>query len=564
MWTEGDFLKSGRYQVLDPIGGGGFGLTSLAKDTHLERFVVIKTPNQQFQTDQDYEKFVRRFNREGQALAKINHSNIVQVYDCFDQDGMPCLVMAYVDGETLNERVRNKGKLSPDEAVCCFRKLAGALHHLHQKGLIHCDVHPGNIILQLDDEPVLIDFGSAKMLRPSTFTVTTTLNEYTPFEQEDPENKPGSALDTYALAATLYFAVTGQKPQASTSRKMFGDRLVPPHQHCEEIEAWLNQAILQGMALEAEHRPASMQAWIDLLQPPNPPRAKSSQPQQPTSGRAEQPVPLEPPHFRKVQVPATPRAKSRRLPRATPGSTDQPVALRLTVPSRKVQHRQTRTFPWMALGYLLIGYIPIGLILGFSYDWIEAEIWVGAVAWATAGAAVWAGTVASAGDSGVNWVGGIVAWTLGGAWAVVVAWNGATAWAWPWPWAVTWVVAGALAGVLALLGTAGGAFAWDRAFRRSAKASRNGTWAGTWASLVGGVIGSFTGIGFWQGLGTGLLAFIQFWFVLEGLAISEESFRSRYQKSSIFTILSSTSALGLAIGGALGWWLGLSGFRLPN
>ncbi|MBE9113092.1 hypothetical protein IQ273_27290 [Nodosilinea sp. LEGE 07298] len=129
---------------------------------------------------------------------------------------------------------------------------------------------------------------------------------------------------------------------------------------------------------------------------------------------------------------------------------------------------------------------------------------------------------------------------------------------------MTWVVAGAFAGVLALLGTAGGAFAWDRAFRRSAKASRNGTWAGTWASLGGGVIGSFTGIGFWEGLGTGLLAFIQFWFVLEGLAISEESFRSRYPKSSIFTILSSTSALGLAIGGALGWWLGLSGFRLPN
>ncbi|MBE9113151.1 serine/threonine protein kinase, partial [Nodosilinea sp. LEGE 07298] len=297
MWTEGRLLQSGKYKVIKQIGDGASGLTYLAEETFLERKVVIKTPYRLFQADQDYEKFAQRFRREGQALASIEHPNIVQVFEYFFHENMPCLVMAYVVGETLKERVKNKSRLSQDEAIRCFHKLAEAIHSLHRSGLIHCDVHPGNIILRSDGEPVLIDFGSVELLQPGTITVNPTNSIYTPYEQMEREIEPQATLDIYALAATLYFALTGQKPQNSFERKAFGDKLVPPKQHCKEIEQWLNQAILQGMALEAEHRPASMQAWVGLLQPPEPPKAKSSQPQQPTSGRAEQPVPPEPPHF---------------------------------------------------------------------------------------------------------------------------------------------------------------------------------------------------------------------------------------------------------------------------
>lgn len=360
IFQAGHFLQNGKYQIKKQIGGGGFGLTYLAEDTLLKRQVVIKIPNQQSRTNPDYEKFVRRWRREVNALAKINHPNVVQVFEyfqevvgddlnlilldstdalpsegnnlivvakidnfyharIFDINGsivldkgsnefspdvvlaqeidtalnkgaidkqaksdltkkitsslgyiqvkIPCLAMAYVEGETLNEHIRNKGKLSQDVAVGFCRKLASALDILHKHGVIHCDVNPINIILRSNDEPVLIDFGSAKLLQPGTFTVTTSINEsFAPYEQSNKENAPQPTLDVYGLAATLYFAVTGQKPQASISRKMFGDKLQRPKQISGGIENWLDKAILKGMALEATDRPVSMQAWLKLLE----------------------------------------------------------------------------------------------------------------------------------------------------------------------------------------------------------------------------------------------------------------------------------------------------------
>ena len=121
MWSNGDLLKSGKYRIIRQIGGGGFGITYLAEDGILDRQVVIKAPNQQFQADQNYEKFTKRFQREAQILAKISHPNIVKFIDFFKEAGIPYLVMAYVDGETLNPRIRNQGQLSETEAVQHFR-----------------------------------------------------------------------------------------------------------------------------------------------------------------------------------------------------------------------------------------------------------------------------------------------------------------------------------------------------------------------------------------------------------------------------------------------------------
>ncbi|MEO1352112.1 MAG: serine/threonine-protein kinase [Cyanobacteria bacterium J06635_15] len=269
MWQNGQSLLSGKYKIERQIGGGGFGLTYLAEQTAFNRSVVIKAPNPLVQADQDYTKYIRRFEREGQALAQITHPNVVQVIELFQEAGMPCLVMTYVKGQTLNERIRHQGKLPQDEAVSAFRQLAAALHRLHQAGLIHCDIHPGNIILQPDGAPVLIDFGSAKLLQPGTVTVTTTVNDsFAPYEQGNREGKPQPTLDVYGLSATLYFAVTGQKPQPATARKLYGDKLKAPKQQCSHLSDWLNQAILQGMALEAVDRPPSMQTLLGSLSPP--------------------------------------------------------------------------------------------------------------------------------------------------------------------------------------------------------------------------------------------------------------------------------------------------------
>lgn len=270
-WTEEQRLQEGRYEVIRHLGEGGLGLTYLAIDSFLDRQVVIKTPNDKFQADQDYEKYVRRFQREGQTLAKIEHPNVVRVFDFFEEAGVPCLVMAYVEGATLSERIQSQGPLAEDKAVEIFHKLAMALHTLHEADIFHYDIHPGNIILQRNGNPVLIDFGSAKRLTPMTVTVTTTVNYFSPYEQQYPTNQPKTTLepratlDIYSLAATLFFAVTGKKPASSINRKLYKEPLESPQLSQPELSLQLCAAILEGMALEEQDRPTTMKDWVSLL-----------------------------------------------------------------------------------------------------------------------------------------------------------------------------------------------------------------------------------------------------------------------------------------------------------
>jgi tRNA A-37 threonylcarbamoyl transferase component Bud32 len=386
---KGDLLQSGKYQIVRQLGGGGFGLTYLAEDTALRRQVVIKTPNRVFQQDQEYQKFIDRFQREGRALAKISHPSVVRVFDIFQERGMPCLVMDYVQGETLNQHIRNQGPLTQNEAVQCFWQLATALQQIHQADLMHCDVHPGNVILRQVSEPILIDFGSTKSLQPSTRTVTTTVNDYAPYEQGLGQDKPNPTLDIYSLAATLYLAVTGHKPLPAMNRKLYGDMLQPPKERRTELSDWLNQAILKGMELEAKDRPQSMKAWIGLLSPPQPqtptPSVKETQQQSPSPPTAQQPKPA---------------------------------------------------FPWVVLGFLALGYVPTGFALGCSV-WIGALALGWALGWVLALAG--AGALALAGAGALGWV---LALAGAGALALVLGWTGDLA--------LALALVGALAGALAL------------------------------------------------------------------------------------------------------------------
>ena len=427
IWVKGQALQSDKYHIIQHIGGGGFGLTYLAKDMRLQRQVVIKAPNRTFQRDQDYEPFIRRFKLEGQVLAKISHPNVVRVIELFQEAGMPCLVMEYVEGKTLNECIQQTGKLSEEEAVRYFRQLAMALHTVHQFGLIHCDIHPGNIMLRLGAEPILIDFGSTKSLLPMTYAVTTTVNQsFSPYEQGNDD--PKATLDVYGLAATLYFAVTGQKPQAAMNRKLYGDTLKRPQAHCPELSEWLSQAILSGMALEAPERTPSMQAWLGLLYPPQP-RPQTQYP-----------------------IPAT-RLKTAQQPARNP------------IPS----------FAWFGLCILLLGYLSIGIIMGLSNYSLWAGAW--AVTWAGAGALAWSG------DGARTWAGaGALAWAGTFAWAGAGNWDGALAWA------GAWIVAWAWAGAGALIGEEEDVWVWCIGSCSAGAIAGYFTGVGIWAGLGMGVL----------------------------------------------------------------------------
>jgi serine/threonine protein kinase len=262
-WNPGHLLKAGQYEVVRQLGSGGFGVTYLANDTHLLRKVVIKRPNLSFHIDQNYDEFLRRFTREGNILNGLIIPNVVQIIELITVDRMPCIVMEFVEGKTLNSL---QFKMSNSEIEKLFYILADALDSLHQKEIIHCDIHPGNIMINPHNEPVLIDFGSAKLLHPTSWTVTTTRNDnYSPYEQvakgDELDSQPQPNWDIYSLAATMFFIATGEKPKSALSRKLYGDSFEQPMKINPYLSHEINQMILQGMALESINRPSSIKEW---------------------------------------------------------------------------------------------------------------------------------------------------------------------------------------------------------------------------------------------------------------------------------------------------------------
>jgi serine/threonine protein kinase len=266
-WNPGHLLKAGQYEVVRQLGYGGFGVTYLANDTHLLRKVVIKRPNLSFQIDQNYDEFLRRFTREGNILNGLTIPNVVQIIELIFVDKMPCIVMDFVEGKTLNSL---QIEMSNSEIEKLFYTLADALDNLHQKEIIHCDIHPGNIMINSHNEPILIDFGSAKLLHPTSWTVTTTRNDnYSPYEQvakgDELDSQPQPNWDIYSLAATMFFVATGEKPKSALSRKLYGDIFKQPIKINPYLSHEMNQMILQGMALESIDRPSSIKEWKNSI-----------------------------------------------------------------------------------------------------------------------------------------------------------------------------------------------------------------------------------------------------------------------------------------------------------
>ncbi|PMB22517.1 serine/threonine protein kinase [Fischerella thermalis] len=220
---------------------------------------MIKTPNESLRVDPEYPKYVKRFIQEGQCLAKLSqtqHPNIVRVSDLFHEGGIYCLVMDFVQGESLYNLVQRRGALPPEEAIKYIGQIGEALKIVHRDGLVHRDAHPANIMVQQDEKAILIDFGIAGEIVPSAGYLSSKHPAnivFAPYEQMGGSRLP--SVDVYTLAASLYFAITGQRPATSLDRKLYQVPLIPPQQHIPSISDELNQAILKGMELEAQDRP---------------------------------------------------------------------------------------------------------------------------------------------------------------------------------------------------------------------------------------------------------------------------------------------------------------------
>lgn len=227
MSTE-SLRRLGKYELQERLGHGGMAEVWKALDTQLQRYVAIKLLHANLQADPD---FVARFQREAQAIASLRHPNIVQIHDFQvslppeSASPTPYMVMAYVEGRTLADYIANtsaKGRIpSPAEIVNLFASISLAIDYAHQKGMIHRDIKPANILLDRHNtarngmgEPILTDFGLAKLLGVSASTLTATqLGTPLYTSPEQARGYPGNERsDLYSLGIILYEIVTSTPP----------------------------------------------------------------------------------------------------------------------------------------------------------------------------------------------------------------------------------------------------------------------------------------------------------------------------------------------------------------
>jgi eukaryotic-like serine/threonine-protein kinase len=271
-WQVNTQLQNGKYTLEKTLGEGGFGITYLAKE-ETGKQVAIKTLNDDIRKRRDFNQCQEDFLNEALRLAQCRHPHVVRVHQLLQHDSLWCIVMDYIDGTNLARLVEHEGLLPEMQALRYIRQIGDALRVVHQQGFLHRDVKPLNILLKDDrTEAVLIDFGMAREFTPNLTQVHTEYvsRGFAPIEQYDRRSLRGAYTDVYGLAATLYALVTAEVPESATTRdrhiaKAQPDPLVPPQQINSQISDRTQAAILQGMALEPEHRPQTIDEWLLLL-----------------------------------------------------------------------------------------------------------------------------------------------------------------------------------------------------------------------------------------------------------------------------------------------------------
>ena len=260
------------YQLIAKLGQGGMATVYKAYDTRLERDVAIKVVRKESIPPEHLERILKRFEREAKALAKFIHPNIVPVHDYGEYQGAPFLVMAYLPGGTLKERI---GKPVPVQTALRYViPIASALSYAHQRGVIHRDVKPSNILITDDGTVMLSDFGIAQVLEEATTQLTATgMGVGTP-EYMAPEQWQGQATaasDQYALGVVLYELLTGQKPYSAetplaVALKVMSEPLPRPSELVPEIQETVEKVLYKALARDPQDRYESMEAFKSALE----------------------------------------------------------------------------------------------------------------------------------------------------------------------------------------------------------------------------------------------------------------------------------------------------------
>ncbi len=226
-FAEGETV--GPYRITDRLGQGGMATVFRAYHPNLDRYVAIKVLHPSFKEDSS---FLARFQREAQIVAKLEHPNIVPIYDYSEHNGEPYLVMKFIEGETLKARLTRQ-PLTLEEALSTMTAVGQALTYAHERGVLHRDVKPSNILIEKNGTPYLADFGLARMASAGESTLSQDMMLGTP-QYISPEQAQGvqdldGTTDIYSLGVVLYELVVGRVPfNADTPYAIVHDHIYSP------------------------------------------------------------------------------------------------------------------------------------------------------------------------------------------------------------------------------------------------------------------------------------------------------------------------------------------------
>ena len=279
--AAGTKLQGGKYVIEKALGQGGFGITYKANNASLGIPVVVKEFHPQGASragtsmrppgtlsQQEFSQARASFADEAKVVAQLTLNNpnpfIVRVYDVFTENDTEYYTMEFLDGKPLQSLVEKNGPLSEAQVLEVARQLGGALQEVHQAGLLHRDVKPDNVMM-VARGAVLIDFGSARAIAAGGRQSVIVTPGYAPLEQYASEAKRGPFTDVYAMAGTLFFALTGQPPIPATDR-VNGTKQPTAREVNPSISKATSDLLERAMRMKIDERPQSAAEFLAELE----------------------------------------------------------------------------------------------------------------------------------------------------------------------------------------------------------------------------------------------------------------------------------------------------------